>query len=350
MKSDDLVFVNQQLASYLSSGIPLEAALRDAAGSLKPGQFRKNLTRLADRLESGQPFDKSIQALDFPDIYKKILICGAESENIPQALISAIGFYQSQSTTIRQLKLAVMYPLVILAILLVVSLLVGWTVTNTMATLALDGVYRFGDEQFLYHNGNLETSFLDKFLWIMEASPTNTLLIWLTPMVLLVAFIFAILAAVIKPLRDRLMWWLPGFREGNVSLASSLLVSMHRSGVDWSTSLDTISNIYKTTSVGMEFRMYYRQIAEGRGGSAEILNVRGPMPGLFRWIIACGGEDLPGSLDELSLVYRDRSRYFHDLLLNFITPAAILTAALFIVGQSLPILNFLNSNFVKLGG
>lgn len=72
MKSDDLVFVNQQLASYLSSGIPLEAALRDAAGSLKPGQFRKNLTRLTDRLESGQPFDKSIQALDFPDIYKKI--------------------------------------------------------------------------------------------------------------------------------------------------------------------------------------------------------------------------------------------------------------------------------------
>ena len=119
MKTDDLVFVNQQLATHLSSGLPFEQALRSVAESLKSGQCRNSLTRLASRIETGEPLGKAIQDLNFPDTYKKILICGAESENMSEALSSAVGFYQSQSTTIRQLKLAVMYPLLILVFLLV---------------------------------------------------------------------------------------------------------------------------------------------------------------------------------------------------------------------------------------
>lgn len=361
MKSEDLVFVNQQLASMSSSGIPLEGALRDVAKNVKSGNIKANLSKLAGRLEAGDSLEKAIGDLNFPDTYKNILICGAQSENMAQALNSAADFYQSQATAIRLLKSAVFYPMMTLALLLVVSLLVGWTVTNSMVILDIDGMGVLADGQFsqnITSDGNEHTqnpdtsqgaSFLSKVTYLLKTSPGNAFLIWLTPLALMVLFICAFLTLAIKPIRERLMWSIPGFREGNIALATALLASMHRSGVDWATSLNTISQMYSSTPVGREFQMYYNQIRDGRGDVTEILNVRGPMPRLFRWIIASGGEKLQQSLENLSMVYRDRSRYFHDLLLTFISPAAMLVAAMFIVGQSMPVMVSLIKTVERLG-
>ena len=361
MNSEDLVFVNQQLASMSSSGIPLEGALRDVARNVKSGKIKANLTKLAARLEAGESLEKSISDLDFPHTYKNILICGAQSENMAQALNSAADFYQSQSTAVRLLKSAVFYPFMTLALLLVVSLIVGWTVTNSMVVLDIDGMGVLADgqvpqndvtsnpENSQFSNSSQGVSFLNKVGYLIQTSPANAFLIWLTPLALMLLFICAFLTLAIKPVRNWLMWSIPGFREGNIALAAALLASMHRSGVDWATSLYTISHMYGSTPVGVEFQMYYNQIKEGRGNTAEILSVRGPMPRLFRWIIASGGEKLQQSLENLSMVYRDRSRYFHDLLLTFISPAAILVAAMFIVGQSIPVMVSLIQTVERIG-
>ena len=54
MNTEELAFVNRQLAGMLRSGIPLEAGLKKMTESMSSGRLKDQLGQLGDRLEKGR--------------------------------------------------------------------------------------------------------------------------------------------------------------------------------------------------------------------------------------------------------------------------------------------------------
>ena len=55
MNYDEFAFFNQQLASMLREGIPLEGALQQLAAGMRSGPLRDEIQRLEHDLEQGLP-------------------------------------------------------------------------------------------------------------------------------------------------------------------------------------------------------------------------------------------------------------------------------------------------------
>ena len=88
MNTEELAFVNRQLAGMLKSGIPLEAGLKKMTESMSSGRLKDQLGQLGDRLEKGQPVEQAVEGLDLPDTYKRLLVLKAVLKDADAQLLS----------------------------------------------------------------------------------------------------------------------------------------------------------------------------------------------------------------------------------------------------------------------
>src|SRR5690606_23976034 len=110
MKLDELAFFNQQLASMLKSGLPLEGSLRQLAAGMGKGKFRAEITALEGRLAAGVPLEKAVEESRLPEFYKRMLIAGRASESLPQVLLLLADYYQQAGVLATKVKGAMFYP------------------------------------------------------------------------------------------------------------------------------------------------------------------------------------------------------------------------------------------------
>ena len=94
MNTEELAFVNRQLAGMLKSGIPLEAGLKKMTESMSIGRLKDQLGQLGDRLEKGQPVEQAVEGLDLSDTYKRLLVLGQESQSMPKVLSCVADYYE----------------------------------------------------------------------------------------------------------------------------------------------------------------------------------------------------------------------------------------------------------------
>ena len=60
MNTEELAFVNRQLAGMLKSGIPLEAGLKKMTESMSSGRLKDQVAQLGSRLEKGQSVEQAV--------------------------------------------------------------------------------------------------------------------------------------------------------------------------------------------------------------------------------------------------------------------------------------------------
>ena len=92
MNTEELAFVNRQLAGMLKSGIPLEAGLKKMTESMSSGRLKDQLGQLGTRLEKGQAVEQAVEGLDLPDTYKRLLVLG-QAFGLDRSLV---GFVEAQ--------------------------------------------------------------------------------------------------------------------------------------------------------------------------------------------------------------------------------------------------------------
>ena len=76
MNTEELAFVNRQLAGMLQSGIPLEVGLKKITESMSDAKLKGQLAELGERLEKGQAIEQAVEGLDLPETYKRLLVLG----------------------------------------------------------------------------------------------------------------------------------------------------------------------------------------------------------------------------------------------------------------------------------
>src|SRR5271170_14144 len=129
MKYDEFAFFNQQLAAMLRDGIPLEGALRRLCEEMRRGKLRDELQALEADLAKGIPLNDAIAQRQLPELYKRMIVVGIKSGDLPGALTMLADYFQRQNDIWMRLKSMMTYPLIVMFAAFLVSSAIAflWT-------------------------------------------------------------------------------------------------------------------------------------------------------------------------------------------------------------------------------
>src|SRR5574342_507206 len=125
MNHDELAFANQQLAGMLKGGVPLEGALRRLCAEMQRGPLRTELQALEADLAKGTPLRDALAPRRLPAFYSAMLQVGAKSNDLPGVLTLLADYYHRTHLTWTRLKGLLVYPFIVLATALGVSVIVA---------------------------------------------------------------------------------------------------------------------------------------------------------------------------------------------------------------------------------
>jgi type II secretory pathway component PulF len=124
---DDLVLFTQHLSSAVRAGVPLHQTVELLAGEMVGRGFRKALSSVAAELRTGATLAESLAKHPgfFPDYYLTILRVGEEAGTLPDTMRQLADLLQKNFIIGRKLKKVFAYPIAILSLLLMASVLYG---------------------------------------------------------------------------------------------------------------------------------------------------------------------------------------------------------------------------------
>ena len=126
---EDLVVLNEEIASLVRAGVPLELGLSTVGPDLS-ARLRQLTERLAHRTRGGMSLADAIdeEGEDVPRIYRAVIRTGLRVGRLPEALESLTGFAKTVEELRRRINLALLYPCLVLltAYVLFISFLVGF--------------------------------------------------------------------------------------------------------------------------------------------------------------------------------------------------------------------------------
>ena len=93
MSYDELAFFNQQLATMLREGIPLEGALKQLSVGMRAGPLRSELQQLEQDLTQGAPLAEALSRRTLPAFYVRMLQIGVRSNDLPGMLLMLADHY-----------------------------------------------------------------------------------------------------------------------------------------------------------------------------------------------------------------------------------------------------------------
>ena len=121
-----LLQVTRQLAAFTSAGVPIISSLELLAESTKHKKMKKTLLEMASVIQDGDSLTQASQAHPsvFPGYYVAILEAAERTGDLASALDTLAGYLERDLASIRAVKSAMYYPivLILLAIGAVISL------------------------------------------------------------------------------------------------------------------------------------------------------------------------------------------------------------------------------------
>jgi type II secretory pathway component PulF len=324
MRQDELAFINLQLAGMLKSGIPLEGALRQLCGTMRRGELKTELEKLEADLAKGVPLREALGARQLPDLYRRMVLVGTQSNDLPGVLTLMADHYQRSNAIGTRLKGLMVYPSIVMVAALALSFF-----------LALF---------FRAFSQDLPKILTDAGSNLVVGRGV-VVMIW-TPVILLsLLTILAIVALIFPALRRWLRWHLPGFRESALAQMASAMRLMLRAGTSLADALGLLSCLESKTPAGQDVGQWQRRLAEGCTRFPEIAAGSKVVPPLFAWLVSSGDEDLAEGFGRAAEVYQARAHYRTEMLLYAALPVSVLFLGVMLVSQAYPVLRL----FIQFG-
>jgi type II secretory pathway component PulF len=303
MKLDEFAFVNQQLAGMLKSGLPLEGALRQLATSLERGDLKTELAALEADLAKGTPLPDAIARRNLPDLYRRMMLVGVKSGDLPGVLVMLADYYGRMDTLWTRLKGLMVYPAIVLGCLCVLSVALGLGLSGI--TLGPRGMMRdmFGED---------------------ASEHAVALLIWFPTgcLVLLTVLLCALL--VLPGLRRWAVWHLPPFREASFARLAGAFQIMLRHGCPLPEAIALAQQLEAGSVLAPELAGWQRALGEGRGKPGDFLPADSRFPPLFRVLLVEAGDDLARGFARAAEAYQARATARAEMLLHAALPVAVL--------------------------
>lgn len=318
MKYDEFAFLNQQLAAMLRSGVPLEGALKQLCATMQRGALQAELEQLHADLAKGMPLREALPRRRLPELYQQLVQIGAQGNDLPGMLTMLADYYQRRHGLWTRLKAVMVYPAIVLAGCLALSLLFAGLYDRYMnATGTLLG------EMFEGRNvpaaialGGRTAVFLPTF--------------WL----ILLAVAFVVLVTV-PACRAWAQWHFPGFRESSLSQFAATMRLLLTAGTDLPQALKLVGELEQDGTVRDELARWRERLAAGAGRVAEFAPTSRRFPPLFLWLVGDAGEDLARGFGRAAEIFGERAHHRIEMMLYAALPVAVLALGALIVCQLL---------------
>lgn len=318
MSHDEFAFFNQQLAAMLRDGIPLEGALRRLCGEMRRGPLRDELQRLQDDLTRGTPLADALAARQLPELYVRMTQVGVKSGDLPGALTLLADYFQRQNNLWTRLKGLMVYPLIVLFGAFVVS-----------GLLAVIWTYAIRPGWFELINSMFEGMRLPAFTWFTMPLLEN---LWVYPTLFGLLFVFAVLALVWPPLRQKVRWRLPAFKEASVARMAASMHLLLKGGVALPDALALVAQL-ESGKAAEDLQGWLANLSAGRTKFTEVAAQSRVFPPLFVWLVSSAGEDLAGGFRRAAEIYEARAAYRAELGLYAALPVSVLFLGAIILSQ-----------------
>ncbi|MGD0743553.1 MAG: type II secretion system F family protein [Verrucomicrobiota bacterium] len=325
MKYDELAFFNQQLAAMLRDGIPLEGALRRLCDEMRRGRLRGELQILEADLAKGAPMADALKSRQLPELYKRMVLVGVKSGDLPGALTMLADYFQRRHLLGTRLKGLMVYPLIVLSAAFLLSCFLSFILST-----------------FIWNNlislvGN-------------SSLPAVSAGLWMSPVFIGLSVVAILIALAASPARRILRWRLPAFREASLAEVASALWLMLKNGVALDDALALVEQLETGTCAEREIAQWRQRLAAGRGKFSEMAVPGGAFPPLFIWTVAQSGEDLTAGFQRAAELFHARAMYRSELLLYSALPCSILALAAMIISQIQPVFAALMAFIQSLSG
>lgn len=298
---DDLIALNDEIASLVRAGIPLDLGLRGFSGGVS-GKLAAISGRLAERVERGESLSEAVQSEgpNLPAAYRAVVEAGTSAGRLPQALESLSALARTLVEIRRRISLSLIYPFLI--ILAAYYLL--WYVVSDETLLMAEIARRPGEPEAW---------------WMVAAGGLNRGLniVGHVPPVLLVLTLTWWLwstrrAAGSGGLATPGVRWLPGVRgslwEFDLATFSNLTAILLEHGVPAGAALSVAAG---STGDARLMRDVNRLADAERRGEAlgERAASAKSFPPLMRWMIRAGERQgaLAATFRQLAEIYRTRA-------------------------------------------
>jgi type IV pilus assembly protein PilC len=325
MKYDEFSFFNQQLAAMLRDGIPLEGALKRLCAEMRHGALRDELQKLEADLARGTPIAEALKGRQLPELYKRMVMVGVKSGDLPGALTMLAEYFQQQENLWTRMKGLMVYPLIVLIMAFLLSCFLAYIL----------GAFIWNNLESLV--GSSSTL----------AVPAG---LWMSPVILGLALVGFLIAVLASPAREHLRWRLPAFREASLSRVAAGMWLMLKSGVQFDDALALVEQLEKGTCAEAEIAGWRRKLASGAGRFSQLATPGQAFPPLFIWTVAQSGEDLTAGFQRAAGLYQGRAVYRTELMLYSLLPCSILALGAMLVAQYQPVFAALMAFIRNLSG
>ncbi|HEU6448080.1 MAG TPA: type II secretion system F family protein [Verrucomicrobiae bacterium] len=319
MKYDEFAFFNQQLAAMLRDGIPLEGALRRLCEEMRRGRLRDELQALEADLAKGTPMADALKPRQLPELYKRMILVGVKSGDLPGALTMLADYFQRQSNLWMRLKGLMVYPLIVLFAAFVLSCFLAYILSH-----------------FILNNMQELTNFYGR-----SALGPVSVELWLPPILFALALAAGFAVLIVLPVRRILCWRLPAFKEASLAEVSAVIWLLLKNGVSLDDAFQLAEQMETGTRAEGEIARWRQQLASGNGKFTEMTAPKSVFPPLFIWTIAQAGEDLASGFKRTAELYQARAVYRTEMFLYSALPCSILLVAMLIISQVQPVVRVL---------
>ena len=323
MNTEELAFVNRQLAGMLKSGIPLEAGLKKMTESMSSGRLKDQLGQLGEHLEKGQAVEQAVEGLDLPDIYKRLLVLGQESQSMPKVLSCVADYYERIGNLVTRLRGLAIYPMLIL----VCGLLVAGLMAFLLSMLKKDvGILTFGGVSDLQ-------SPMTRFFRSSWSS--------IFPMgVFAVGLLFYAIVLRSQKMRRYFSWKIPMLRDAALAQYAGLAEALLTSGARLPEVIGMVRKLESGSAMESDLAQIEQNLAEGHAGYDSASKGCRTIPNFFNWIVAQAGEDVTAGFGHARTIYTSRAESKMQAFLYCFLPINILLIGLLLLVFFIPTISF----------
>ncbi len=267
------------LAGMLKRGQPLEGGLRHLSASREHGDLKSELAALEADLAKGTPLRDALPPRQLPEFYKRMLLIGAQANNLPGVLLLLADYYQRLDALWTRLRGLLVYPLIVLVMATGLSLVLGFLLDAVSSAILTDP---FAFEYVV------ETSSASRSWYALRHFPTVVLCV-------ITVAAFAVLG--LPALRRKL-----------------------RGGCPLGETLAMLRQLEQGSPVADELKTWGERLASGQGELRELSAGSNVFPPLFLALAAEAGDDLAKGFARVADTFQARAAARAGMLLYSALP------------------------------
>ncbi|MBI2957914.1 MAG: type II secretion system F family protein [Chloroflexi bacterium] len=131
VKTHDIVSLSRQLATLLSSGLPVNTAIRILMERRGNPLLRRTLAQVLQDLEAGMSFSEACARFPsvFPNIFVRLIRVGEETGKLEPLLLRTATYLEKQGVLAGRIRKALIYPtFVVIGGIVAIYILLTWSI------------------------------------------------------------------------------------------------------------------------------------------------------------------------------------------------------------------------------